>query len=171
MSHESGSNASLTGHILAVCVHCWSITQVFPTQVCASEIVYVVEPSAACMQDASKAAERRVVVWQMLIALVLVVAGAVLTASLIVMPRTGYACKACDSISCQDFLGWHCRCVSLLCVSSPEMPAYRFVSYRYLRHLLSVCDSPHRCNHPSLVAVFCAMLCSHGLDEGLLRCY
>lgn len=48
-------------------------------------------------------------VWQVLIAMVLVAFGAVLAATLIIMPRTGYTCKVCSSISCQDFLGWQCR--------------------------------------------------------------
>lgn len=67
-----------------------------------------------CMQAATKGAERRVVTWQVSAVLILVTAAAVIAATLLVMPRTGYTCKLCSSISCQDFLGWQCRCVSNL---------------------------------------------------------
>ena len=61
------------------------------------------------VQASTKAAERRVVMWQVFIAMVVVLLGAVLAASLLVMPRTGHNCKLCSTVSCQDFLGWQCK--------------------------------------------------------------
>lgn len=60
------------------------------------------------MQRSTRSAERLVIAWQVALAAVVVATGVSVLASMLRMPRTGYRCDVCNTVTCQSFLGWRC---------------------------------------------------------------